>query len=295
MSLSFSSFWLARALAHNCKFSEASDLFADALEINVAANNHWAISIMKAHTVVYVHYFQGNAALGHELSEEALKAAQKSGDAYSLGVSNTCRGFSTYCMGFLKQAELYLLEGLGYCDQAKQFFWCALTSWCLGNLYFEQAKYRVSQNFHSKAISYLEDGGFLPSFINANRIASVRAKVMDNEKDIDLDQLYDYVKNNKLIYFDGLMSRHVTEILLNIDKQHVDDGKDWINKAIEADRKNGMMFHLARDYGLYAELFKRKGHLSKVKENLGKAISTFRDCGADGWVNKYEKKLAVLS
>ena len=295
MSLSFSSFWLARALAHNCEFEEAFDLFGNALDISVAADNHWGISIMKAHIVVYVHYFQGNAALGHETSEEALTAAQQSGDAYSMGVSNTCRGYSSYCMGFLDKAEQYLLNGAEYCDKAKQFFWCALTNWCLGNTYFDGGKYRRSQDCYNNAISYLKDGGFLPSLINANRIALARARVLDNEKDINLDLLYGYAKNNKLIYFDGLMSRYVSEILLNIDDQHVDEAKDWIKKAIQADKRNGMMFHLARDYGLYAELFKRKGRLSRVKENLNKAIEIFRECGADGWVEKYAKELAALS
>jgi hypothetical protein len=55
-----------------------------------------------------------------------------------------------------------------------------------------------------------------------------------------------------------------------------------------------MMWHSARDYALYAELFKRKGDLPKAKENLTKAINIFQECGADGWVEKYEKELAEL-
>jgi len=33
---------------------------------------------------------------------------------------------------------------------------------------------------------------------------------------------------------------------------------------------------------------------SKAKENLNKAIEIFTECGADGWVDKYEKELAEL-
>jgi hypothetical protein len=54
------------------------------------------------------------------------------------------------------------------------------------------------------------------------------------------------------------------------------------------------MFHLGKDYALYAELFKRKDDRSKVQENLGKAIEIFKECGADGWVVKAEKELAAL-
>ncbi len=41
-------------------------------------------------------------------------------------------------------------------------------------------------------------------------------------------------------------------------------------------------------------MFRRKGDQSKAKENLNKAIEIFKKCGADGWVEKYEKELALL-
>jgi hypothetical protein len=55
-----------------------------------------------------------------------------------------------------------------------------------------------------------------------------------------------------------------------------------------------MMFDLGRDYTLYASLLKRKGDTLKAKEKLSKAIEIFKECGADGWVEKYEKELAAL-
>ena len=44
-------------------------------------------------------------------------------------------------------------------------------------------------------------------------------------------------------------------------------------------------------------LFMPKADQSKAKENLdmNKAIEILKDCGANGWVEKYEKKLAELS
>jgi len=51
---------------------------------------------------------------------------------------------------------------------------------------------------------------------------------------------------------------------------------------------------LGRDYWVYAELFKRKGNRSKVKENVSKAIEIVRECGADGWAEKYEKELSAF-
>jgi hypothetical protein len=54
------------------------------------------------------------------------------------------------------------------------------------------------------------------------------------------------------------------------------------------------MFWLGKDYALYAGLFKREGDRLKAQENLGKAIEILKECGADGWVEKYEKELALL-
>ncbi|MGD8264575.1 MAG: hypothetical protein PVJ22_19590, partial [Desulfobacterales bacterium] len=90
-------------------------------------------------------------------------------------------------------------------------------------------------------------------------------------------------------------ARYTGEILLNIDDQHIFEAEDWIKKAIEADRENDMMWYLAQDYVLYADLFKRKGDLPKAQDNLNKSIEIFEDCGADGWVEKYEKELEALS
>jgi tetratricopeptide (TPR) repeat protein len=90
------------------------------------------------------------------------------------------------------------------------------------------------------------------------------------------------------------MSSCIGGILLNIDDQHISEAEGWIKKAIEADNRNGTMWNLAQDFALYAELFKRKGDIKKAKENLSKAIEIFKECGADGWVEKYEKELASL-
>ena len=63
---------------------------------------------------------------------------------------------------------------------------------------------------------------------------------------------------------------------------------------LSADEHKSQISCYGRDYALYAELFKRKGDQSKAKENLIKAIDILKECGADGWVEKYQKKLATL-
>ncbi|MBL7177227.1 MAG: hypothetical protein ISS66_15495 [Desulfobacteraceae bacterium] len=57
----------------------------------------------------------------------------------------------------------------------------------------------------------------------------------------------------------------------------------------------GMDYWLGRTHAVYANVYKEEGDQPKAKENLNKAIEILKECGADGWVEKYEKELAELS
>ena len=72
------------------------------------------------------------------------------------------------------------------------------------------------------------------------------------------------------------------------------EAEEWIQKAIEADQRNGMMSELGSAYDLYAEFHRHIGDRLKARENLGKAIEILKECGADGWVTKYAEELAGL-
>jgi tetratricopeptide (TPR) repeat protein len=89
-------------------------------------------------------------------------------------------------------------------------------------------------------------------------------------------------------------ARYVCDIFLNTDLQK-DKAEYWIKNVIETDNKNSFIFYLGQDYARYAEFYKKRGDLSKARENLNKAIEIMREFGADGWVHKYEKQLTVLS
>ncbi len=165
----------------------------------------------------------------------------------------------------------------------------------LGHVYCEIGEYQTAMGHYDKAALFIEENKLMPSWAKSNRIALTRAKVMNNEKDVDLESLYAYVSENKIKWFEGQMRRYIGEILLYLDGQYLSEAEHWIRKAIEADKGNGMMLDLGRDYALYAELHKRKGDQPKAKENLAKAIDIFKECGADGWVEKYAEEMASLS
>ncbi|MDO9351391.1 MAG: tetratricopeptide repeat protein, partial [Deltaproteobacteria bacterium] len=221
--------------------------------------------------------------------------AEESGDIYSKSFACGCHGISCYGMGFLEEAKTLFLNGIDLTNKIDHHYWNADDNQFLAEIYYEMGKYQMAKDHYEKAIKSIERIGWLPSWINFNKIAIARAKVMNHEKDIDLESLYSFIPKNKVKLYEGWIQRYIGEILLNIDDQHTSEAEHWIQKAIEADQRNRMMFHLGKDYVLYAELFRRKGDILKAQENLGRAIEIFKECGADGWVEKYEKELAAIS
>jgi len=294
VSLFFASYWLSGALWYNCEFERAISHIKTTLHINEAANSLWGVVAMKSQ-LGYYYDLQGKVDLGYQTSHEALRIAEESDDIYSKAWAYTWHGFSCYAKGYLEEAIDCLLKGLDFAERLNFFMLAYGSQDFLIMAYSEIGEYKKAKDHCDKLIFIQEQAGMGPSFINYVKTCLAHVKVMDNQKDIDLELLYRYASENKMKIHDGLMPRHIGEILLNIDDRHINEAEKWIQKAIEADKRNGMMWHLGRDYALYADLFKRKGDQLKAKENLGKAIEILKECGADGWVEKYEKELATLS
>jgi tetratricopeptide (TPR) repeat protein len=301
LSLFMANFRLGEVLGFCCGFERALYHLGKALEINVTANSLYGIAIIKSFITLFVHNPRGKLDLGYQTSGEAMRIAEESGDPYSKGWAYFAHGESCHFKGSLKEAEEHSLRVTDI-EVGERV---TLTHWgygLLGNIYLDRGEYQKSQDCFKKAISIVEDYNIdrhkdfmATGLLNRYRIALARVKAITNEKHIDLNEIFKCYQENKLKIYEGEMTRYVGEMLLDIDDRHMNEAEDWINKAVDVDKRNGTMWNLGRDYTAYAELFKRKGDHSKAKEHLSKAIEILKECGADGWVQKYEKELASLS
>jgi len=294
VSLVLASYWYASALGWNCEFERSTNYFQRALDINVAVKNLWGIAMTKSSLAYSSHWYQGRIDLQFKTSNEGLRIAEESGDIYPKPMAYVSHGVSCYGKGLLEEAEKYLLKGLEFCERINFLAWDGAAQYFLGEIYFENGNFQRSKEHFEKGTWALERYRLFPSWVGFGKVASTRSRVMNNEKDVNFESLYVHSRNNKIKAAEGWVARCIGEILLNIDDQHISEAEHWIQKAIEADQRNRMMFHLGKDYALFADLFKRKGDRLKAQENLGKAIEIFKECGADGWVEKYEKELAAI-
>jgi len=288
------SHWIGHALAEYCEFEQAHYYIEKALKIVERANDPWSTYPMKGCIAMTVHNNQGRVDLSYPISKENLSFAEQRGDSIYKAEAHIYHGWSCYLKGFLDEAEKYFLEGIAICERINFFIMGGVASFILGEAYLDKKEYQKSIDYHSKAISFLENCRVWPSKISSKKIALARAKVMNNEKDIDLESLFEYEAQNKMKLYDGMMARFLSEILLHINDQQMPEVENWAKRAINADKRNGTIWNLGRDYVHYAELFRRKGDQRRAIEYLGKAIEILKGCGADGWVEKYEKELAKL-
>lgn len=292
-SLWASNHWLGHALAENCEFEKALYHLNRALEISQAANLKWSISIMKSCIAHTVHNSQGNAEIGYRTSLEGLALAEESGDAMSKAEAYVHHGISCYLKGFVDKAEKHLLDGVEYCrkiDYASGF----LANQYLGIIHLEKEQYRKSKDFFTKSITILDNRGGWRSVSLLNELFLAYLKARQHEKGIDIELLSKYTAENKIKALEGRMAQCISRILLEVDGPEIENAEKWINKAIEANSRNGQTWWLGMDYAFRADIFKRKGEHSGVRENIVKAIQTLKECGAEGWVGKLEKELAKL-
>jgi tetratricopeptide (TPR) repeat protein len=291
----FANYWYGDALSFSCEFERSERYIQKALDINVAVKNLWGISAIKGDLAFFSYFLSGKMNLGFQTTQEAVRIAEESGDIYSKAVAYTMHGVSYYGKRFLEKAERHMLKGVEFCERINLQVRNGATRFRLGETYFEMGDFPRSKEYFAKAIWIFENIRLWPSFANLGKVALTSAKVANKEKDVNLESLYIHSRNNKIKAYEGLFQRYIGEILLNIDDLHTSDAEHWIQNAIEADQRNRTMFDLGKDYALYADLFKRKGDRLKAQENLGKAIEILKECGADGWVEKYEKELAGIS
>jgi tetratricopeptide (TPR) repeat protein len=194
----FASYWFGAASGWNCEFERSAQYIQKALDINVATKTLWGISAIKSDLAYFCYLYPGKMTLGYEITQEAVRIAEESGDIYSKAVAYVWHGSFCYGKGLLEESEKNLLKGTEFCERidlhsrngASQL-WLALT-------YFEMGDFSRSKKHCEKAISIYEDTRLCPSWRNFEKVMLARLELTNKEKDVDLESLYAYSRNINL-------------------------------------------------------------------------------------------------
>jgi class 3 adenylate cyclase/tetratricopeptide (TPR) repeat protein len=283
---------LGTTLSWNCEFQKALSFFQKSLDLSLTANNLTGISAAKINTGVN-YLFQGKIDLAHQVSLEALSMAEESGDIYVQGMAHSYYGTACYYRGLFSEAEGHLLQGIALGEKTTHFTWGSWSSAFLGDMYFDLGEYEKALRAYSRAFSSLEKRKFGPSWLNLIGVAMARAKTFKGDRDIDLSEIMESFARNRNRGFAGWLAQYISEILLQLDREHTLEAREWVEKAIELDRKNGMRLLLAKDYALAAKILQRMGDLEGSRVALARAAKIFEECGAGGYLKRAGQEVAA--
>jgi tetratricopeptide (TPR) repeat protein len=195
----------------------------------------------------------------------------------------------------LEDAKHHISEGTNLCGSVGMYGWEANGYSSLAETYFEMENCRKSREYYDQGSRILREGQIQPSWVRLFQLGMTRCGVTLGESVANLESLRAIHSRCQVKVFEGWTCRFLGEIFFNLGGSHVVEAEHWIQKAIEADERNGMRFHLGLDYALYGEFFSFQKDRAKAQLNLGKAIEILKECGVYGFVRKYEEEMAKLT
>jgi len=294
-SLASASYWIGYAFGLDCNFKKAHYYIDQCYQLNVAIKHGSRAAIMKGLISVLAYYYSGRIKQAFITSQEAITISEQTGDIFSKAFVYAIHGLSCYGMGYFNDAIQYSSMGAEYADKIGQHYWNQASHHILGEIYYQKNDYSKARQHFETAIEYLTQHKNLPGLLHLNKLALTRILSDQNHNSINFEHFYEIESTNRVKSFEGWMAKYLAEILMNSNSQYFVEAENWINKAIVADTKNKMMFHLGRDYVLYYQWLKKKKDRIGAIKNLKKAINIFKDCGSDGWVELHTKELAAFS
>ncbi|NQU65295.1 MAG: AAA family ATPase, partial [SAR324 cluster bacterium] len=280
-------FFLGIGFAIKKEFQKSLYHFNQALELAEAANLIPMIIATKSTMIMYPYFHEGKSEIAYQLGNEVLVSASVCDDR-TKGFAYTGYGHACFLKGNFDEANDCLSKSLKLLEKAGQFLWASLSSVLLGDICILIQKYEDAYNYYDKAISYAKMINS-PPFMGLYEIYLAKAKVVCTHA-VDLAVIFDIynnLKENIGTGITGILELNIGEVLYHIGDHHLSEAEVWINKAIETNKKEGSKLDLWRSYILYSQFYQKQNKLSQAREQMINAIEIMKECGADGWVERY--------
>jgi len=290
----FSNFFLGTALSTECRFEEAAECYKASMALSEMGNHLRGLSAAKAAMTAYTCLFTGRVNDACKLSKDALQAAEECADAHTKGIAYGAYGAASFFKGDFAEAHRFLSDAIDFSLKANHL---ALMGWVelwLAYIHFYSQRHTMAILFFKRAIATWKNTNQLQQWLPYLKISLERAIITDGGfPATGFDPMICRQENkNKMVT--GIIDATIAGILINTDQAFIPKAESLVQSAIAADQRNNTKWCLGQDYAVYAEVCRTKGDHAGVKENLCKAAEIFRECGADGWVEFYENRLAAL-
>jgi predicted ATPase/class 3 adenylate cyclase len=294
LSLLNSHYYEAHAYCQNCEFQKAEASFLQLIERTQDSGEVSFLSVLKFNIANSVYAQVGKLTEALQYIQDSLQLAFQADDPFLKGGANGVCGVVLFKKGLFKEAEGKLNLAIEMCLKTDFVGELFIAYAFLGLLRLETGLYEEAQECFDHFLALSDRVSFFPSVTRFIQLRKVLAGVRGHLNPT-LDAVYNFdLLEIRTKWLQGNAANCMGEIYLYRDDAHMGEAEAWIKKAIEKDEQHKMPWDLARDYALYAEFFKKKDDPAQAKEKLTKAIELMRSIGADGWVTRYEERLAGL-
>ncbi len=291
-SISLASLFLGATYGNLGEFNKSLESLEKALHISQAADRIFGIAQLKGVISYYVYNPTGQLDLAYQTSQEGVRLAEESGDAHSKAITYICHGRSNLYKGYLDQAVEFLGKGTELCEKIAHDLWNMNGQIELFSTYIELGEYKNALLHGEKAGQLANRKGLsVASVLNAFTLMSDIAKIFDRSLSVDvlsLNTIYEGIKKSLL---EVPVPSFFAEVLIKADQPQYVEAEKWIEKSVVTYEKYSLKGWSWKPYVLYFEFYKHQNDLPKAREQMNKAISIMKECGADGWVERYEKEL----
>ena len=246
----------------------------------------------------YHFYIKGDGKRSAVHFKKSLKASEELGFSFMVAISLAYIGRAYYLVGdYLKAIEMIekglIMESYDSFTPTKTGHY-----WTLCEIYLEigemekarhavETSIEISENVddpQDKGKALIAMGRYLgktsPTQINRAENSIVSGIKMLEECQYKPDYATGYLKLGEL-YTDG---GRFEEALKSITKA----------KALYQEMEMEMDYWIGRTHAVLSQYHQKQNNLPQAREQMTKAIEIMKECGADGWVERYEKELVEL-
>nr|RPH48784.1 MAG: hypothetical protein EHM85_15990 [Desulfobacteraceae bacterium] len=294
INLWYGNYFLGSALSFECQFEKAIDCFNICLQLSEMGNNLRGSTFVKGTMSTFALSFIGKIDAAYVISGEAVQAGEKCGDAHTKGMAYASHGCACFFKGDFEPAGHFLTDAIDLCSKSGQATWRCWAEFWLANTYYFTRCYKESIHFYDQSISTMREMGQAHSWTFYHKVSLERAILSDGGTTTPAFEPDTYRRENKFKLNEGIIESTIADILIKLDPRFIPEAEAAVQAAIAADERNQTKWYLGQDYAVYSEVCRIKGDMPLARAHLMKAIEIFRECGADGWVEKYEKELTLL-
>ena len=116
----------------------------------------------------------------------------------SKGYVYSSHGIFCYARGLFEEAERHLLKGIEFCERINEKGWKAIAHLFLGETYFAMGDFPSAKDHYEKGCGLLKHTRVMPSVVGLLRAGVAKSRVMNKEREVDLESLYTHLRNNKI-------------------------------------------------------------------------------------------------